>query len=502
MSLRSGTSPALAALALALLAPAARAQGETKPVLKEVQVASQKVTVAVQGGAVTIVGRNFHQCPAPPPPKPGEPPNTQPPPCPHAELEVEFGSKKCMILSSDFEHIVAIIPADASTGRSKLKVSIRGRGDGDIDLEVVTQEEFKKRGLDKKIGGETAGIAGSSAARDSAERAVLDSFAIGRFEYKRDATGSRFEAEGTASKLDEGLELGISLTINETRELEVQKVRVSKGTWRITFGPYTKQVLYGTYALNMVFELGKQPRVLAKRFRDKLSAEDQTLFDRVFRREFVTVGTDAEIAEQKTALQTHFVAMATETTKLMDEVEKAYASGCRVFYKPQGGASFDEAGHEKYCKEMGFAKTEAALAAIKNDWRFATKTGHFKPDDYKRWAEGTLIPGLLAQFQKHREFRDQFMKPVDERADMLGDYMISVVLEMFREYTRVLHDRAKVEVPEALRATPMDPVAAPTISRRFFDAQRRYLLRTVGRGDLIPPGEGDNDAEQPGAPKR
>jgi hypothetical protein len=231
--------------------------------------------------------------------------------------------------------------------------------------------------------------------------------------------------------------------------------------------------------------------VKARQWARTLTPVEQQTYDRVLRREFLTHGTDAEVAEQRTQMQAHFRSICTDASKLLQDVELAYASGARQFFRDAAAANYNEAEFLTYVQRMGFAKTPAEVEKIKADMRFSTRAGHFKPDDYQRNGETALIPAIQALFVKHRDFRGRFIAAMEPRADMLGDYLVSIVFELFREYSRNLYERARIELPESLRAAPIDPVSAPTISRRFFEAQRRLLLRTVGLGAEIPAGEGD-----------
>lgn len=315
------------------------------------------------------------------------------------------------------------------------------------------------------------------------------------FELKRDAAGARFEVAGVAGKVPAGFTMVVTLSINQ-RDIEQMLTTITsnggQSQFRVTFGPYTKQLLFGNYAATCLFELGKQPRVKVREFRRQLKSEEAQVYDRIERREFLQVGTEQEATDQTTAMQNHYRQHADELAKLLTEVEKAYGAGCRQHYKQPGQANYDEAAWANYLVQMGFvpAGDQAALNAFKNDYRFATRNGHFKPDEYAVWARDTFLPALTAQFRKDREFRDSTIAPVEPRGELPADYLVSIVLESFKRYTHNLHERAKIELPEDLRLIPgVDPVPAQTISRRFFDAQRRLLLRTVGLRHLVPDGK-------------
>lgn len=480
---RMNARPLPFALALLVGLTAVAGAQDSAPVIRELQINNGKVTQVPQGGVVTAIGRNFHQCPPLPPPQPGQPPprNT----CKHDELKLSVGNNDVLLLDSTFERVTFIVPQDTPLGKQRLKLAIRGRGDATFEFEVVAQlsEEQRKQ--------QAATESGQGRAPD-VEELIRDQFKITMFELKRDAAGARFEVAGTAGKVPDGFTMVVTLSINQ-RDIDQILTTITNqggaGQFRVTFGPYTKQLLYGNYAATCLFELGKQPRARVREFRRALKPEELQVYDRIERRDFLTVGTPQEVTDQNTAMQNHYRQHGEELGKLLTEVEKAYASGCRQHFKQPGQANFDEAAWTKYVTDMGFvaAGDQKGLDALKADKRFATANGHFKPDEYAVWAERTFLPALQGAFKKHRDFRDSTIKPIEPRGELPADYLVSIVLETYREYTRNLYERSKIELPEAIAtAAGVDPVPSQTISRRFFDAQKRLLLRTVGLGNLVP----------------
>jgi hypothetical protein len=476
----------LAALAVALsLASGTASAQDSAPVIRELQIDNQKVTSVPQGGVVTAIGRNFHNCPALPAPVPGQPPprNT----CRHEELKVQVNNDDVLLLESTFERVTFIVPQDTAIGRKRLKISIRGRGEATFEFDVAAQltEEQRRKQAD------TEGGAGRA---PDVEELIREQFRITMFELKRDAAGARFEVAGVAGKVPDGFSMVITLSINQ-RDIEQMLTSISnqggQANFRVTFGPYTKELLFGNYAATCLFELSKQPRARVRQFRRDLKADEAQVYDRIERREFLQVGTAQEVTDQTTAMQNHYRTHADDLGKLLTDLEKAYGAGCRQHFKQPGQANYDEAAWTTYITQMGFVPPNDAnaLNAFKNDFRFATRNGHFKPDDYATWANDTFLPALQGAFKKHRDFRDSTIAPIEPRGELPADYLVSIVLETFKEYTKNLYERAKIELPENLRMVAnVDPVPAQTISRRFFDAQKRLLLRTVGLRHLVPEG--------------
>lgn len=484
--------PSLSSLSLALAAAAALAAPaagqDSAPVIKELQINNMRVTAVPQGGVVTAVGRNFHQCPPLPEPQPGQPAprNT----CRHEEMTIDIGGdKKVLLLDSTFERVTFIVPQDTPLGRKRLKIAIRGRGEASFEFEVTKElSEDVRRAQAGIEGGEGAG------ARVGIEEQIRDQFRITMFELKRDAAGARFEIAGVAGKVPDGFNMVVTLSINQ-REIQQMLTTISntggQGTFRVTFGPYTTGLLYGNYAATCLFELTKQPRARSREFMRQLKPEEQQVYQRIERREYLQVGTEQEIADQQTQMQNHYRQHAEELSRLLTELEKAYGGACRQHFKQPGQANYDETAWANYLTQMGFigAGDQKALESFKNDFRFATRNGHFKPDDYALWARDTFLPALKAAFQKDRDFRGSTIAPIEPRAENPADWLVSIVLESFKEYTRNLYERAKIDLPEDLRLIPdVAPVPAQSWSRRAFEANKRLLLRTVGLRHLVPEG--------------
>ncbi|MBX3466458.1 MAG: hypothetical protein KF878_06120 [Planctomycetes bacterium] len=472
-----------AAAPLLLLAGVCAAQ-DSNPVIRELQMDNKRTTSIPQGGVAMAVGRNFHACPPLPEPQPGQPPPRND--CRHEELTVEINNQKVMLVAVDFERVTFIVPQETPVGRRRLKIAIRGRGEATLDFEVTAQLTDEQRRVQSEMEGP-----GSGRQPDLEER-IRDEFKITMFELKRDAAGVRFDVAGVAGKIPDGFTMVVTLNVNN-RDIEQRLTTITntggQGQFRTTFGPYAKQLLFGNYAATCLFELGKQPKVKARDFRSKLKREEAEVYDRIERREYLMVGTPQEAAEQTEAMKNHYKTHCDELARLLTEVEKAYASGCRQHFKQQGQANYDEKAWLEYVVRMGFAAAEdqKALDAFKADLRFSSRNGHFKPDDYQTWAQDTFLPALTAAFRRHREFRDATIAPIEPRGELPADYLVSIVLESFKDYTRNLYERSKIELPEPFRLIQgLDPVPAQTITRRFFDAQRRLLLRTVGLRHLAP----------------
>jgi hypothetical protein len=266
----------------------------------------------------------------------------------------------------------------------------------------------------------------------------IDTFRITRFELVRDDAGARFVVNGLAGKIPDGFSLVVTLSINQ-RDLEQELVSIVGGRFAVTFGPYTRELLPGNYATTTLFELSKNPRVRVREFRKALGPEQAEAYDRIERRESLRFGTPEDVWAQTAAMQAHYRAHGEELLRLLGEAEA---------------------------------------------WRAQP----FKAVAYQAWAEGTFVPALRTAFKNHRAFRDARIAPIEPRAELPADYLVSIVLETFLQYTRELYQPANLAVPASLQSVPdVVPVACAEVSRGHFETQHRLLLRTIG---LAPPAQG------------
>lgn len=411
-------SSCLALGLVALVAATARGQ-DAAPVISELQIDNRLVTSVAQGSVVTAMGRNFHQCPPLPEPEPGRPPprNT----CRHEELHVRLGDENVLLLDCTSERVMFIVPQDTRPGRVRLTISVRGRGAASVHVDVVVVPPPPPR----------------PAGPDPEERA-REEFRIARFDLVRDEAGARFVVSGPAIRVPDGFSLVLTLAVNQ-RDLEQTLAVIDDGWFEVTFGPYTRELVYGNYAATTLFELAKNPRVRVRDFRRTIGREEAEIYDRIERREFLQVGTQEDVATQLAAMQAHYKVHADELLRLLGEAEA---------------------------------------------WRARP----FVPAAYVAWAENTFVPALKKAFHRHREFRDATIAPIEPRGELPADHLVSIVLETFLQSTRELYQGANLAVPESLLGVPdVDPVRCAEVSRAHFEAQHGLLLRTVG---LAPPAQG------------
>ena len=471
---------------LALWAAPAAAQ-DTAPVIEELQDGNgETTTILPQGAILWIKGRNLHKCP--PPPDPADKRN----PCKHEELEVTLDGEVIYVLASTFDLVTAQIPPSAKVGKATVKVTVRGRGKAQAKLEILSMEEYRKRKGDE----DRHEGPGQGSSENPADK-IRQGFRITKFAMVAGGAGSRFEVEGVVPEgIPDGFRVEVSLNF-DSRSIVARRVEVADGGFKTTFGPFREKLLYGIYECLLEFSLGTQSRAAVRRWererrregKKELSSEEMDALSRILRRELAEVGTgpkNAVTAEdrqrQQDALQAHVKQLHDSAGKLYRELDEAWSVAARCRFKQPGESSYDKERYRTWLVRQEYAADEKAAEAIERDTRYGTASGHFKAREYEAWAtQGDSFRAKLEALHKeHAAFAAEYICPIDERAHMLGDYLLSVLERTLQRHAQELYSRSKLAVPEAISSLRLDVIPAPEDGRKYFFAKRRELLRQVG----------------------
>jgi hypothetical protein len=477
------TAAALVLLAAPAEAQGRRGRGDRKIGFIELLDGNgQKVTRAPQGGVLVFKGRNLHQCPKPKKDeKTGRP--LPMPPCRHDEIKVKVGGKNATIFESTFDYVTFGIPQSTPPGKSvRVEVSVTGRGSATAKVEIVNAAEWKASAAER--GSES----GQGGVRENFERKALDSIKITRFEQVPTSAGNTFVLEGIAKGIPNRAEMQVDLKYDgQTIPKGTRVISVKEEAFSTTFGPYSKKLLYGNYSLELLFQLSNQSKRLRRKWERTLHDSQRQVYGRLQRRALEEHGTGpngtvtkADRDKQAAQLKAHYLAFTTEVRKLRDDVRAVVADAGRSFFRK--GREYDEAQYKTWLQRMGFASSPTKAMEINDKKKYGKASGHFNEQAYRNWAKRTLIPALQSLYKKHRSFNDQYICPMDEKADTLGDWLISIVLLRLQEWSKDLYAHSGVPLPDEIGQVPISPVKAPQLSRKFFDAKRRELMRRVGLG--------------------
>ncbi|MCA8926188.1 MAG: hypothetical protein KDD82_30555 [Planctomycetes bacterium] len=453
--IRSSLAAACAALLLPAVASAA-------PQIKELEIAGQVINEAPPGGYVLIKGSGFVNRVL------EKEDNIF-----QQGVEVTFKGTEFPLLAVHPEYVTVRIPADVKPAKGKLVVKTK---DGKVETAFAVLEA---KAWEDKYKDQEGSSEGGGGAQD-VENEVLDSFSYSRFEFVE----NRFELAGSASLLPDRFSLTILLQYNGDT-FDSRRVSVEGGKWKATFGPYTKKVFYGAYEADLVFELSKQSRSIARKFLRGVNEKKREALSRVQRHNVLVVGTQQEIADQTQQIQQEYMKLATKVEELWAVFERGFAGAAKVFYKQPGRSQVEQDKYLAYLLKAGLAKDEKEADKISRDTEFAYANGNLKPKEYQTWVVDKLFTPMAEAYNEHQTFLNGYICKLDN-ANSHSDQCVSSFLGTVREWSLRLYKEAKLAFPgDELRPT-ISPVNAPENSRNYFQSQKRLLMLRLG---MQPPGE-------------
>jgi len=476
-----GVTLALVA-ALALCAAPAQGQGR-EPVLREVKFSDGTVVTRVPvGGTIYLEGRELFEQLEPPRDKDNR--KIMKGFKPFKGLKVTVDGTKCVVLGSALERITIQIHPDVKPGKKRtIKVEIAGRGSAKIKVDVLSMDEWQKS---KEGEGERTGESGTG--QDEAAERVMEKFQIKKFTFKgRGGAGQTFMIEGEARGLPDGLKVELVLMYNK-RQIRKRSVPIKDSKFSATFGPYTEKMLVGNYAVEMVFALNKQSKRRIRRWLKTVNKSKLQIYKRIVRRGYTSVGGTGpqgdilpeDRARQEEELQVHVKAVCATAQTLMDGLNEAYAGAARSFFKAKGESSYDKAKYLEWLVKSGYAADAGAAERIERDSSWASSRGHFDDAAWAQYGRDKLIPGLQELVETNTRYNAQYIAPPNGKADELSQFLVSNIAKLYQKRTDELYRKSRLSVPDEIRQFPFTVMSAPKVSRKYFQAKKRELLRTVG----------------------
>lgn len=450
----------LFAAAAALLLPGV---ASAVPQIRSLEIGGQKINEAPPGGYVLIQGNGFISKVL-----------TKDDNIFDQGVTVTFKGSELPLRDVHPEYVIVGVPADAKAGKGKLVVKTKD-GKAETAFAILASKDWDEK---YKAGEAAGGGEGGGGAQD-VENEVLESFTYSRFEFVE----NRFELAGGATLLPDRFSLTVLLQFNGDT-FDSRRVTVKDGKWKATFGPYTEKAFYGAYEADLVFELAKQSRSIARKFLRGVTPKKREALSRVQRHNVLVVGTQQEIADQKKLIQAEYMKLTDEVEKLWAEFEKGFAGAAKVFFKQPGRSQVEKEKYLAYLLKARLAKDEAEADRCLRDTKLAYANGNLKPKLYQAWVNDELFTPMAEAYNAHQTFLNGFICKL-ESANSHSDQCVSSFLGLVREWSRNLYKEAKIPFPSDMRPS-ISPVNAPDNSRNYFQSQKRLLMLRLG---MQPPGE-------------
>jgi len=423
------------------------------------------------------------------------------------DIEVTFGSAKCLVLEATPEKIRFLIPSMPAPPMGKGKVEIKVKGES-CSTEFTVEKEDKQKEM----------------ARREAERQKYEGASVYEDPYKENdklLKITKFEItqapvpmvvmEGE-TELPKGLFLTVAFGFNaagnneQNAQIVMDKVFVQGKTWKITLGGagpgarpnWTgKYLLAGKYYAQVEFLMAKQSPLDLKRigWPEKLTEGERVARERVWKREIKDVGAPEDLKKQDDELRAHYVELCRTTTDCLEQLDRAYCSAGKSYFKNADGKGFNEDEWNAWVKQRGVGQTDEDLKKIKQDTRFNSGVS-FNADKWKEWVEGDFFKKLGEAYKNHDDLKKKYIGTRDQRVEVEGDYLLTIVLKLCQTYTSEIYTRFKLQIPDSMRAPKEFGQAVDSIpvSRQHFEGHRKLILERLGLSNFDP-------GKKPDAPK-
>jgi hypothetical protein len=460
-----------AVAASGLIATASALPGDRAPVVVKAQMDGHDPGKAFPGGVVKLDGRNF-----------GEK---------KEEIVVSIDGKECFVPDCKEVYLHFVVPAEMPVGKHEVKVTHKPDSlSTTFKLEVVKKtEKERKEETDKLEGGGTE------------EKSMFDKRTEG-LEAKitlvpGDAPAIIVDGTTPNHLLPDDFELQVTVGFSLPQGLQTmdmswksQQVKIKNGAFQVKYGPYPgKALLAGRYYVDVMFDIKQQSMIVLKKnnWPKKLTPMERAGFEEIKLRRFVESLTDADRQKQDEEHRLHYVDLAARTTTLVIELERAYASAGKSFFRK--GTTVDDAAWQEWVAHRQFGPDD--MKRIEKDARFVTKTYQLDAERWQSFIENEIYKNLQEIAQRHTNLKNKYVGSRDPQAETLGDHLISIILGLAHYYSTELYQRNKLQLPDSLRGPkemPADFENPLKLSRSYFESQKKQLLERFPATPTPPPG--------------
>lgn len=479
---RSAGVALVALSALALCASPAWAQSKMTPKVKTVDPPDGR-----PGTNVLITGNNFTEN--------------------RDDIEISAGGTKCLLLEAGLDRVRFFIPLNPAPPPGNLKIDIKIKSTGEsctANFKVLeppknTKEEQERRENERKK------YEGSSQFEDPFKQ-TDKLLSITKFEITTGPNPTVI-VEGD-DQLPKDFFITVSFGIigaQDERQIATHKITLRGDKWKTTFGAPPvenwngKTLLAGKYFCYVQFEMAKQNalNMRAAGWPDKLNESERQVRQLIWKKEIKDYGTEADVKKQVEEIRGHYVELCRSTTDCLEVLERAYASAGKSYFKKQGGGGIDEGEWETWVKERKLGLTDDEMKKLKADNRFV-KSAYFNAEAWQKWVEDDFFKKLGDAYKKHDDIKKKYITARDQRVEVEGDYLLTIVVKLSQLYTSEIYGRNKLEVPQTLRAPKefTGGLESVAVSRGHFEGHRKLLLERLGLSSFDPGKKEDKKDEK------
>lgn len=367
----------LAALALAGLALPGAALAGARPRIEKLEP-----DASMPGGVVKIIGTNFSDR--------------------FDEVTVYFdGGTKCTVLEATPEALTVSLPTDAKKGKHSLEVQVGAERSAKVELTILSPEERKdKADEDRKRmegdGGAAVKFLDLDPPQAFFDRGTLVINCAGKADYP----------DGTL------IELALEL---DRKRIASSQATVQARVFQGTFGPFQQQLFAGNYMAIASFQLNNQASEIRKAFRATVTdPKKQAEMRQASDHEFVRVGSASDEQYQMKELKDHFASAVARIRGLIRDLDGAYSSAGRSFFRTSDGKLDEEAWTtwlgKRALRAIPEGERDAKIAEWKKDPRFVNPDLTFNDQAWREWLDFKWREeGVLKLMKDHVAYRQRYM---------------------------------------------------------------------------------------------
>ncbi len=388
------------------------------------------------------------------------------------DVSVQAAGRELQVLETGSDWVSFIVPAEAPLGKLEIGIKVKGESYKATYTHKATKtaadiEEEKRR-------------AGEGSSQYKGESFVV----ITRFELVLEGAVPSVVVVGT-TKIPEPFFLTVTLAAESregARPIAAHKVKIHGTAWQTKFGPAEgwagKTLLAGKYSALAEFEMAKQSALDLQNagWPEKIPEAEREAHQRPWANKIEDLGTPDDRKRQQDEIRAHYGALCRSATECLTSLDRAYAAAGRCYFKkPKGGC--DEDAWASWAEGLGDPGTKAAKA----DRRFL-RGDFLDAEAWQKWVEKDLYPRLAGLARDHEAVKSRYAGARDERSEVEGDMLLSIVVRLAKTYSSELFQRNNLQVPDTLRSPPdlggdLGTVAAST---GHFEQMRDALLQRLG----------------------
>jgi hypothetical protein len=406
------------------------------------------------------------------------------------DIEITCGEKKVPCTEANATGVRFMIPTDAAPGILKIKVKIKGGTSGEGEFRVIDPKD--KKAIDAYRNAERERLEGGGTNFTKDYEKTEELLNVTKMTIDNKATPATLTVEGETS-LPRDFFFSVTFGFENAGETQLFGDKLTSAwtegkakVWKAIFpAPGGKQFLSGRYYTIAEFEISKQNALTLSRAKwpASLTKGQKEAYARIHKKAFLDFGTPEDIKKEDVLIKAHYQDLAKRAGDACEILEKAYVSAGKSYFKKPSGSGYDEDAWQKWAQERGTGNTDDEVKKLKADNRFL-KGVHFGDEAWKLWMETDFLKTLADIWNRELTMKNKFWGTRDEQLQSEAELMVGTVFKHAMTYSTELYERFKLTVPESLKGGGTEFASMPDsgpVSKNDFDTRRKVLLERLAQ---------------------